>query len=217
MDKSWSEKEIKLLKKWYTSKIDNEKLLSKFPNRSLSALAHKAHNIGITRGHYFPESRDGRRWSEDEINFVCAFYGQRDEQWILDFMPNRSIAAIKRIALKYHPKKKRKRTFSNNPSWCEIEDALLLKHYQTKTIDELTKIIPNRTYDGIRSRMYVLGLKRDKEHLKQEKSGAMWTDKELNILNENKDKSIKELERLLPARSSDGIRGKLRKLAFDKE
>ena len=214
--KRWSEKEVNLLKKIYPSNIDNEKLLNKFPNRSLSALAHKAHNLGIKRGKYFPTNRTGKKWSEDEINFVCAFYGQRDDQWILDLIPNRSIAGIKRIALKYHPKKKRKKGFSHNPSWNQLEDAILLKNYQKMTIDELTKLFPNRTYDGIRSRMQVLKLKRDKSFLKKPKSGFMWTDKELQILKENQNKSVRELRLMLPNRTLDAIRVKLKKLTFDK-
>ena len=219
-ERYWSDEEIRLLNKFYPSTITNEKLLVKFPNRNLSALAHKACKLGIKRGEYLSEDRQGRRWTLDEINMVRAFYGQVEDQWILDFFPNRSIAGIKRIALKHRPKKKRKKTFSTNPSWSEFEDALLLKHYQTKTIDEMTYIFPQRTYDGIRSRIWVLKLNRDKNHLKQAKSCYMWTDEELNILRENRSKSVKDLQLLLPARSSDSIRGQLRRLkqgAFDKE
>ena len=204
--------EIRLLTKFYPSTISNEKLLEKFNNkRSLSSLAHKASKLGIKRGKYVHEDRNGRYWTVDEINMVRAFYGQVDGQWILDFFPNRSIAAMKKIIQKYKPKKKRKHSFSTNPSWSEIEDALLLKHYRTKTIDELTKILPNRTFDGIRSRIRVLGLKRTRAHLKKAESFFMWTDEELKILEENKDKTVKELLTLLPARSSDAIRGQLRR------
>jgi hypothetical protein len=212
MANSWNEKEIELLKKIYPSNISNEALLKKFPNRSLNSLAHKACHLGIKRGKYFPIDRNSRRWTEDEINMVRAFYGQVDDQWILDFFPNRSIAGIKRIALKYRPKKKRKKVFSKNPSWSEFEDALLLKHYQTKTIDEMTHLFPQRTYDGIRSRILVLGLKRDKNHLKKPQSCFMWTEEELEILRLNKDKPIKDLQLLLPERSADGIRGKIKRV-----
>lgn len=212
MANSWNEKEIELLKKIYPSNISNEALLKKFPNRSLNSLAHKACRLGIKRGKYFPIDRNSRRWTEDEINMVRAFYGQVDDQWILDFFLNRSIAGIKRIALKYRPKKKRKKVFSKNPSWSEFEDALLLKHYQTKTIDEMTHFFPQRTYDGIRSRILVLGLKRDKNHLKKPQSCFMWTEEELEILRLNKDNPIKDLQQLLPERSADGIRGKIKRV-----
>jgi len=208
----WNEEEIRLLKKFYPSTIDNEKLLVKFNKRSLSSLAHKACKLGIKRGKYMPTDRNGRKWTLDEINMVRAFYGQVEDQWILDFFPNRSICGIKRIALKYRPKKKRKKMFSTNPSWSEFEDALLLKHYLSKTIDELTPLFPQRTYDGIRSRIQVLNLKRNKLHLKRTKLGWFWTDEELSILKSNNGKSVKDLQLLLPARSSDGIRGKLKHL-----
>jgi len=208
----WSDEEVRLLNKFYPSTISNEKLLIKFHKRSLSSLAHKACKLGIKRGKYLSEDRQGRKWTLDEINMVRAFYGQVDDQWILDFFPNRSIAGMKRIALKHRPKKKRKKVFSKNPSWSEFEDALLLKNYQTKTIDELTHIFPNRTYDGIRSRIQVLGLKRNKNHLKKAKSCFLWTDEEINLLKENKSKLIKDLQLLLLARSSDSIRSQLRRL-----
>jgi len=208
----WNDEEVRLLEKFYPSTISNEKLLKKFNNkRSLSSLAHKACKLGIKRGKYLPEDRQGRRWTLDEINMVRAFYGQVDDQWILDFFPNRSICGIKRIALKYRPKKKRKHTFSNNPSWSEFEDALLLKNYQKMTTDELTPLFPQRTYDGIRSRIRVLKLKRDKSYLKQPKLGCFWTDEEWKILKENKNNSVKDLRKLLPTRSMDAIRGQLRK------
>jgi len=211
MPKNWNDEEIRLLKKFYPSTISNEKLLQKFNKRTLNSLAHKACKLGIKRGKYLSEDREGRRWTLDEINMVRAFYGQVSDLWILDFFPNRSICGIKRIALKHRPKKKRKHTFSHNPSWSEFEDALLLKNYQSMTIDELTKLFPNRTYDGIRSRILVLGLKRNKQYLKRAQSGWNWTDEEVNILKENKDKSVKDLQTLLPARSSNGIRGQLRR------
>ena len=216
----WSEEEIRLLKKFYPSTITNEKLLKKFNKRTISSLAHKACKLGIKRGKYLPDNREGRRWTEDEINMVRAFYGQVEDQWILDFFPNRSICGIKRIALKYGPKNKRKKVFSKNPSWSEFEDALLLKNYQSKTIDEMTHLFPQRTYDGIRSRIQVLNLKRDNLHLKRTKSCFQWTEDELKILKANRDKSVKDLQQLLPARSSDSIRGQLRRLkqgVFDKE
>ena len=210
--KPWNEEDIRLLKKFYPSTITNEKLLVKFNNkRSLSSLAHKASKLGIKRGKYLSVDRQGRRWTLDEINMVRAFYGQVEDQWILDFFPNRTIGGIKRIAIKYRPKKKRKKVFSTNPSWSEFEDALLLKHYQSMTTGELTPLFPQRTYDGIRSRIRVLGLERDKAYLKRKKSGFNWTNEELNILKENKDKSVKELQILLSTRSSDAIRGQLRR------
>ena len=87
------------------------------------------------------------------------------------------------------------------------------------TTDELTKLFPQRTFDGIRSRIRVLGLKRDNQHLKKARACFMWTDEELKILKENKDKSVKDLQLLLSARSGNSIRGQLRRLKqgiFDK-
>ena len=97
-ENAWSSEEIRLLIKFYPSTISNEKLLKKFNNkRSLSSLAHKACRLGLKRGKYVHEDRSGRYWTVDEINMVRAFYGQVEDQWILDFFPNRSIAAMKKI------------------------------------------------------------------------------------------------------------------------
>jgi len=82
ISKNWTEEEVRLLKKFYPSTISNEKLLRKFPKRNLSSLAHKACKLGIKRGKYLPEDRNGRKWTEDEINMVRAFYGQVEDRWI---------------------------------------------------------------------------------------------------------------------------------------
>jgi len=81
------------------------------------------------------------------------------------------------------------------------------------TLEELSKLFPQRTYDAVRSRMWVLKLKRDKEYLKQAKTGSMWTDEELKTLRENFNRSVKDLQVLLPSRSADAIRGKRRNLS----
>lgn len=208
----WTKEEIKLLKKIYPSDISNEKLLAKFNNKSISALAHKASRLGIKRGKYFPEKIGERKWSEEEIKMVCKYYGKMSDKELMELLPNRSMCGIKRMATKYNSKYKKKKIFSRNPSWSELEDALLLEHYQSKTTCELMELFPSRTYDGIRSRIWVLGLVRNKTYLKRSKLGFQWTDEELEILRKNKDKDVKYLKNLLPQRSSDSIRAKRKNL-----
>lgn len=217
LDKKWNEKEIKLFKKLYPTDIAMEDLLEKFPNRSVSALAHKASRLGIKKGKYIPKTRTSRKWTVDEIKFVQRHYGQAEDKWILDFMPHRSIASIKKIVGKYKPKKRRKSKFSRNPSWSEWENEQLLEHYKSKTTDELTDIIPNRTYDAIRAHMYVLGLSRELEDLKRARPTWLWSEEELLILKENRNKPVSELAELLENRSQNAIRCERRRILKNAE
>lgn len=203
----WTKKEENLLKKLYPTNIALEDLLKKFPGRSASALAHKASKLKIKKGKYIPKTRTSRKWTRDEINLVIKFYGQVQDKWLQNQLKGRSIASIKRIAFKYKPKKKRK-NFSRNPGWSEAETKILLENYKALSTDELTDLIPTRSYDAIRAHMYILGLKREKEDLKRAHPSRMWTDEEISILIENKHKPIKELKKLLPSRTEFAVRSK---------
>lgn len=207
----WGDEEIKLLKKFYPSTLCNEDLLKKFPGRTLSSLTHKASKLKIKRGKYIPKTQTSRKWTQDEIHFVSTFYGKETDKWLQEQLPHRSISSIKKIAFKHRPKNMRKKIFSTNPSWSEQEDTLLLENYESMTTDELAKIIPNRTYDAIRARISVLGLKRDKRYLKRAKNGFFWTDEEVTILKANRTAGTKALQKLLPARSADAIRSMLKR------
>ena len=137
---------------------------------------------------------------------------KKSDKWIQERLTDRSICSIKRAIKIHKPKNEHKKTFSRNPSWSEFEDALLLEHYNKKTTDELTKIIPNRTYDAIRAHIGVLKLKRTDKHLYRAQKDFRWTDEEKNILKANKAKSIASLQKLLPERTLDSIRCMLKRL-----
>lgn len=210
----WSKKELALFKKLYPSDIPLEDLLKKFPNRSASSLAHKASRLNIKKGKYIPKTRTSRKWTVGELKLVRKYYGKVEETVLKEMLPGRSIASIKSIALKCRTETKR-RTFSRNPSWSEHEIELLLQNYKTMSTDELMDVIVGRSYDAIRGQMGVMGLRRDRENLKREKSNWMWTDEEISILKANRNKSVSELEKLLPVRSKHGIRKKLQQLAAE--
>lgn len=208
----WSADEEKLLKKLYRSSICPDELLKKFPGRSWSSLLHKACKLKLKKGKYIPKIRKSRKWTESEIDVVKMFYGQIPDENVQAFIPHRSISAIKKIAIKYKPRNRKKKNYFQNPSWTKLENALLLENYQKMTNDELSKIIPNRTYDAIRAHIRVLELERNKDYLKRAQSGFRWTNEELQILSENKQKSVNNLKELLPERSCDSIRGQLKRI-----
>lgn len=210
-ERYWSVEEIKLLKKFYSSNICPDDLLKKFPKRNWNSLLHKACRLGLKKGKYIPKDRKSRKWTQSEIDFVRTYYGNKPDEWIQEQLPHRSICSIKRIAVRYRPKKLRKRVFSRNPSWSEFEDTLLLQNYQQMTTDELLEVIPNRTYDAIRARIMVLGLDRSSEHLYRAAKNFRWTDEEKALLIENKDKSINVLQELFPERTAYSIRNMLKR------
>lgn len=60
--------------------------------------------------------------------------------------------------------------------WSEIEIQILKKNYYDTTKEELLKLIPNRTFESIKTKAKTLGLKRIN------KGNSSWTNKEIKLL-----------------------------------
>lgn len=212
IDKSWTEKEVEILKKYYPKGTSMDKILEMLPNRTYPAVLHKASNLGLKKGTYTPEKKKSRRWTKSEINFVRTYYGRMDEKKLAEALPGRSITSIKSLIHKKIKENKKRTVFKRNPPWSDEETKILVENYKKMTTHELTKIIPDRTYYSIRGQLGILGLKRDKKDLRKKQYCRMWTKEEKQILLDNSDKTTKEIRKLLPERSEDAIRGQLRRI-----
>jgi hypothetical protein len=90
--------------------------------------------------------------------------------------------------------------------WTEEEIEILKEHYLKTSWDELLKILPNRTYNGIMHKANRLGLYR--KSYDQTKS-LRWTDEEIKILKEYyPTASWDELFELLPNHTKGAITSK---------
>jgi hypothetical protein len=89
--------------------------------------------------------------------------------------------------------------------WSEEELKVLENANNNFSIEEVIKLLPNRTKYSIRAKIKDLGLK-----LKQTQN--RWTKKEIDILLNCSNLKINEVKKLLPNRSTDNIRQKAREL-----
>ena len=211
MAKAWSEKEINILRTYYPGDTPIEKIMEMLPGRTYSAILHKAVHLGINKGKYIPEKRKSRRWTKEEIEIVKSYYGKVNEREIINIIPNRTASSVKSIINRL--KERCERTYRpRNPTWTESELKILIENYSKLNNNELMELLPDRSYDAIRARLYILGLRRDKKSLCKPQSCRMWTDEEHNILKTNLHLPIKEIIKLLPHRSEDSIRSQRRRL-----
>lgn len=90
--------------------------------------------------------------------------------------------------------------------WTDEEKQIVFENYKENCIRELSQLLPNRTYESIRTFL-------NNNHLKAKKEDG-WTENELNILKLNYYKPQQELQNLLPNKSWQAIRmkGSLHKL-----
>lgn len=210
-NKPWTEKEIETLQRHYPKDTPIEKILRLLPSRTYSAILHKASKLGLSKGSYIPQERSSRRWTEDEINFVRAFYGRVDDREIVKTIPHRTVSSVKSLINRIGGQKERTHN-PINPSWTPFEIKLLVKNYTKMTNNELMEILPHRSYDAIRARLGVLGLRRCKKSLAKAQSCRMWTDEEIELLKNSNNLSVKETQKLMPHRSQDAIRGQIRRI-----
>jgi hypothetical protein len=211
INKRWTDEEIETLRKHYPNNVSMDRILHMLPERSYTAVVHKASRLGLVKGNYIPVQRRSRRWTENEINFVRAFYGRVDDREIVDTIPHRTVSSVKSLIFRVGGQKKRTHN-PRNPSWTPFETKLLAKNYTKMTNDELMEILPNRSFDAIRARLYVLGLRRCRKSLAKAQACKIWTDEEIEILKNNMKLTARETQELLPHRSLDAIQGQKRRI-----
>ena len=91
--------------------------------------------------------------------------------------------------------------------WSEVEDNIIREYYPTEGAEVITRL-PKRTKDSIRRRAFCLGV----QYLDE----STYTEEELSVLLKNGAiKSVSELRVLLPNRSEQSIRNKLKKLGIE--
>lgn len=102
--------------------------------------------------------------------------------------------------------------------WTDEEVEILKKYYPTGDMDELLKMLPNRTLGRIRDKANKLGIKREVVS-KRKETGKMlvWTDEEVDLLKKvYADLSNKELLEMFPRFDIRRIRNKARRLGLEK-
>ena len=115
----WSNEEIELLTNNYPvkTKKEMEKLL---PNKSSSAIIHKATRLGVSKAFYF--------WDEDELRILRDNWATKSRPEILELLPNKDWCSVRHKAAGLHlfkiPKAKYWRTYCKINSNVESKNRL---------------------------------------------------------------------------------------------
>lgn len=216
----WTTEEDKILKKYYRSRMSYEEILNLLPGRNYCAILHRASRLGLKKGDYVPISKEAsvRRWTKDEVATIKKYYGTMSDNELLKLLPGRTMSSVMHFANKFKLSK-RKRSGENPfklfPSWSAEEDRILLENYNQLPTDELVKLFPGRTWGGVKSRMYILKLKRDKYVWARRERFKPWKPDEDEVLIQNAGKTIAEINELLPHRTPLGIERHAKKLGVN--
>jgi len=151
---SWSEDEVKLLKKLFPRGRARE--IAEQTGRPLTAVKQKAYSMGI-------KTREWRRWSANEIKLLKKLYPSENTQSIADKLGRSSewvrykasLIGLKKVGIA--------------PVWSKQEKDLLRKLYPDNSVREIANQI-GRTVRAVASRAHILGLRKRK---------PVWSKREL--------------------------------------
>jgi len=156
---SWSEDEVKLLKRLFPRGRARE--IAEQTGRALTAVRQKAYSMGI-------KTMDCRLWSANEIELLKKLYPTEDTQDIADKL-GRSYKAVINKASKIGLK-----TVGTAPVcvWSRQEEALLRKMHPDNSVPDIANQL-GRTVSVVAGKAHRLGLRKTK---------PAWSKRELNLL-----------------------------------
>lgn len=162
----WSEKEIQLLKEYYPTE-SWDSLLNMFPNRRKDELIGKAYKLKIKREEYY--------WTQEELDIILDAYHNdiplKEMPSLVNYKFSEGSIATKLSKLKkeLNIDKNRRR------KWEQWEIDILYDKYETTPIEELCKLLPERSHRKINQKANLLGLL----------SVRTWNENEDNFIKEN--------------------------------
>jgi len=188
-DCSWTEDEDNIILINYP-KI-GEKVVELLPNRTKRAISKRANILGVKRSNWM--------WTEEEDNILRENYPKIGKD-VVKLLPGRGYKACYTRANALGLK-----ADSSFDRWTEEEDNILREYYPkigVKVID----LLPNRSISAIKSRAKNINVLLNR----------LWTEEEDNILRENYSKNIKieAIAELLPGRTIDGVRARVKYLGI---
>lgn len=156
----WTDEEIKILKDNY-AKCTKEEICRLLPNRKYANIKTKAWKLGIKKESWY--------WTKDEVDILKNLYNSDCPiEEIMHKLGNKySYSAVQ---TKAHKLGLRRREM-----WSKEEDEILIDNYEVMLLDDVMKLLPNRSRHGIIERVIRLGLH----------SPIFWKEEEVEYLVSN--------------------------------
>lgn len=185
--KSWTPKEIKTLETWYgrisVPKIQRELL----PHRTRASIATMIRDLRLSETTFL-------KWEPWEIKILKRYYPKMTASELQsEHLPQRTIGSIRAAAVAIDILK--------DTPWTASEYRKLIMH-RDKSIYELYKLFPNHSEKSVRQACEFLRIQYKE----------LWTEKELNILKDNYKKLGMQVCSLLPGRTRQSVRSKIRRM-----
>ena len=156
---SWSEDEVKLLKKLFPRGKARE--IADQIGRPLTAVRQKAYSMGL-------KTRECHRWSANEVELLKKLYPNENTRSMANKL-GRSMGAVMKKASSLSLKNVRRPT-----PWSRQEENLLKKLYPGNTVREIASQI-GRSASAVAGRAHKLELRKARRY-------PVWSKKELNML-----------------------------------
>ena len=147
----WSKEDLDILKENYF--IMSEKEISKLINYRHSEFA-----INTKARRHFGFSKD-KKWTDEEIDILKKYYSTESIEYVMDKLPNRTYQAIGKKASLLGMDS----YFTLNNYWNDEETQILLDNWETKSDEEIAKIL-NKSKRSILDKRCNLGLLRSNHY-----------------------------------------------------
>lgn len=156
----WTKSELNILKQNYST-CDWNELLNLLSNRTKEQIISKASKLNIKKDNYF--------WNKKDINILINAYNNgMSTKEIIVLLDNKFTDSS--IC-----KKANKLGLHTRCAWSKKEIDIMNKYYNVLTVDEMLKLLPNRTKDAIIGQAQKLEIK----------SFCVWTPEEDKYIIEN--------------------------------
>ena len=208
----WTPQEEHILRTKYATHTAQEIHDKYLPGRSPDGIRGHAAVIGISSPRHRTESKP---WTDRELDLLRAYYpGMKVKEFQKAHMPHRTTCSIaskarelgcvhKRTGGQNTGTKGKRRTAA---TWSTDETEILKRYYAKIPMAELRAKLPGKTAKQIRSKAYTENLTRP----------YGWTDKEIEILNDNAEHmTVKELSALLPDQTVGTIYAMAKRLGLE--
>lgn len=155
-------------------------------------------------------------WTNEETKKLIEVYPYNSMKDLLKIFPNKNKSQIKSKATYLKLKKVEGHVPSYDKAWEDEELKILREFYPKSFIEDLCKMLPNKTKEQIRSRVAYEGLTKNEEILKE--TINKWNDDEKKILKLYYEVTpMEELIKMLPNKTERQILTKARHMKLKKD
>lgn len=181
----FSDEEVEGIIEDYRNGVPIKEIGKKY-NRDGGSIIGKLKSLGI-------HERKVYKYTDDDIEFLKKYYPLRRWDLIEERFPNfkKNKISSKMSSLGISCDK-----FYEDSRWTDDELDILRDNYLDSTKEEITELLPKRTYESIHAMALKLELK----------VRSLWSDDEIKILKDNyHHKTPDEISKMLPGRSRNSV------------